>query len=143
MYGGPSSSAGAMSLEAAEKWVHSIESQQHAWIIDVGGLIGSVRLHSVNATDQRAALAIGIENDSKLGQGFGSEASRLVLGHAFGSMALHRVSLRVLAINTRAIRAYEKCGFVIEGREREAALVDGIRYDDVMMGVLVHEFRRS
>ena len=143
MYGGQSSSAGAMSREAAEKWVQSIESQQHAWIIDVRGLIGSVRLHSMSAADHRAALAIGIDDACKLGQGLGSETIRLVLGHAFGSMALHRVSLRVLAINTRAIRAYEKCGFVIEGREREAALVDGVRYDDVMMGVLIHEFRRS
>jgi RimJ/RimL family protein N-acetyltransferase len=46
----------------------------------------------------------------------------------------------VLAYNKRAIRAYEKCGFVIEGREREAAFVDGAWHDDVMMGLLDHEF---
>jgi hypothetical protein len=29
---------------------------------------------------------------------------------------------------------------VVEGRERESALVDGVWYDDVMMGLLAHEF---
>ena len=40
----------------------------------------------------------------------------------------------------RAIGAYVKCGFAIEGREREAALVDGTWYDDVMMGILDREW---
>jgi len=42
--------------------------------------------------------------------------------------------------NVRAIRAYEKCGFAVEGREREAALVDGSCHDDVIMGILDREF---
>jgi RimJ/RimL family protein N-acetyltransferase len=90
-----------------------------------------------------AALAIGIDDASKLGQGLGREAISLVLGHAFGPMGLHRISVRVLAYNTRAISAYEKCGFVREGIEREAACVGGVWFDDVIMGVLAHEFRRS
>jgi hypothetical protein len=39
-----------------------------------------------------------------------------------------------------AIRAYQKCGFVVEGREREAAFVDGDWYDDVMMAILDQEY---
>jgi RimJ/RimL family protein N-acetyltransferase len=53
---------------------------------------------------------------------------------------LHRVSVRVLDYNLRAIRAYQKSGFVIEGREREAALVDGAWHDDLMMAILDQEY---
>jgi RimJ/RimL family protein N-acetyltransferase len=53
---------------------------------------------------------------------------------------LARISARVLEYNTRAIRAYEKCGFVVEGRQRESAHVDGKWHDDVMMGLLDSEF---
>ena len=49
---------------------------------------------------------------------------------------LHRIDLRVLAYNTRATRCYLRAGFVEEGREREAALVDGTWHDDVIMGIL-------
>ncbi len=65
---------------------------------------------------------------------------RLVLAHAFGEMGLHRVDLRVLEFNTRAIRCYQSCGFIEEGRERQSAFIGGEYYDDVMMGVLAHEF---
>lgn len=71
--------------------------------------------------------------------GLGRETVRLILAHAFGALGLHRVSLRVVAYNTRAIRCYLACGFVEEGREREAALVGGERHDDIMMGILSRE----
>jgi RimJ/RimL family protein N-acetyltransferase len=68
---------------------------------------------------------------------------RLVLAYAFKELALHRVSARVLADNARAIRCYEKCGFTIEGRERQAALVAGEWHDDLIMGILEPDWRRT
>ncbi|MCI2424239.1 GNAT family N-acetyltransferase [Saccharopolyspora sp. K220] len=75
-----------------------------------------------------------------LGRGLGSEATQLVLEYAFTELGLHRVDLRVLAFNERAIACYTTCGFVIEGRERETALIDGRWHDDVMMSILDHEY---
>lgn len=56
-------------------------------------------------------------------------------------MGLHRVDLRVLAYNERAIAAYRKCGFSQEGVERESAWIDGKWFDDVMMSILEDEYR--
>ena len=36
------------------------------------------------------------------------------------TLGLHRVALFVFEFNERAIRAYRRCGFVIEGRSRES-----------------------
>ncbi|MGW2297141.1 GNAT family N-acetyltransferase [Streptomyces violaceorubidus] len=74
-------------------------------------------------------------------RGLGSEATRLIVGHAFGQVGLHRVQLEVYADNPRARRAYEKAGFVVEGVRREAALRGGTRVDEVLMAVLRHEWR--
>ena len=52
--------------------------------------------------------------------------THLALDHAFGPLRLHRVSLRVLASNERAVKCYRACGFAEEGREREAALSTGL-----------------
>ena len=84
-------------------------------------------------------MAVGIFDPTLLGQGLGSEAILLVLRHAFAELKLHRIGVRVLGYNRRAIRAYEKCGFAVEGREREAAFVNGAWHDDIIMGVLEHE----
>lgn len=124
----------------AEAWMRANIEHPAAWIIDRDGLIGEVRLDNIDQHDRRATFAIGILDRKMLGQGIGTAVAKLVLGHAFGELALHRVSLRVLAFNERAIASYRKCGFSIEGREREAALVDGEWHDDIMMGILAHEF---
>ncbi|TCQ03315.1 acetyltransferase (GNAT) family protein [Rhizobium sp. PP-F2F-G36] len=85
-------------------------------------------------------MAIGIYDPTLLSKGLGSEAILLLIRYAFADLQLHRIGIRVLAYNQRAIRAYEKCGFVVEGREREAAFVNDAWHDDVMMGLLEHEF---
>ena len=126
----------------ATRWVEDITAHPHAWVVEhEGRLLGQVRLDALDQHDARARLAIGLYDPGKLGKGLGREAVRLVLAHAFDVLGLHRVSLRVVAYNTRAIRCYSACGFVVEGREREAASVGGERHDDIMMGVLAREFR--
>jgi RimJ/RimL family protein N-acetyltransferase len=108
-----------------------------------GRNIGGIALHRIDWRDRRATLAIGIFDRRFWSNGYGSEAIRLLLGYAFDTLRLHRVGLRVLEYNARAIRAYEKCGFVQEGVERESALVDGRWYNDVMMGILDSEYRAT
>ncbi len=123
----------------ARQWYESMNTNPNPynWIIDVDGRhVGSCSLFNLVDVDRRAAYAIGIDEPSLLGRGLGQEATRLVLAHAFGPAALHRVDLRVLAYNTRAIACYRACGFVEEGCERQAALVDGAWHDFMVMGIL-------
>lgn len=133
----------AMTREAAEAWAVGQLNDPYAWIIEVEGrLIGEIKLHSINTVDRRASMAIAIYERQLLGKGFGSDAIRLLLHHAFTQLNLHRIGVRVLAYNERAIKAYQKCGFVVEGRERETAFVDGAWQDDLMMGILSQEYHR-
>ena len=140
LYGGSRGDVRPMTMEDATLWVGSLMDKDYAWIILARGLIGHVRLDRVDLLDRRASLALGIEDPARLGKGYGTAAIRLVQGYAFGPLGLHRLSVRVLAYNHRAIRAYEKCGFRIEGLEREAAFVDGEWHDDVMMGILDRDY---
>lgn len=141
MFGVSAANVRPLTLENSERWVRNLINHPNAWIIEhEGTVIGEIRLDRVDLQDRRASMAVGIYDPSSLGLGLGTEAIQLVLAHAFGVMALHRIGIRVLAYNQRAIRAYEKCGFVNEGREREAAFVNGEWHDDIMMGVLAHEY---
>jgi len=147
MRGGDASSAGRRPPSlVARNWYESMTTNPNPynWIIDVDGRhVGSCSLFNAVAIDRRAAYAIGIDEPSLLGQGLGREATRLVLAHAFGPADLHRVDLRVLSYNTRAIACYRACGFLEEGRERQAALVDGTWHDFVIMGILESDWRSA
>ena len=46
---------------------------------------------------------------------------------------------RSLASNERALACYRACGFRPEGRERDAACVDGQWRDDLILGLLDRE----
>lgn len=74
-------------------------------------------------------------------RGYGTEATRLLLDHAFTGLGLHRVSLEVYAFNPRAQHVYTKVGFVVEGRRREALQYDGQWVDAIVMAVLEHEWQ--
>jgi RimJ/RimL family protein N-acetyltransferase len=70
----------------------------------------------------------------------GTEATELMVGHAFERLGLHRVGLTVFSYNMRAISAYEKAGFSIEGKLRDAIQREGNYFDEVQMGILVDEW---
>jgi len=106
-------------------------------------LIGFVGLFQVAWPAGAARCAIGIGEAEYRGRGYGTEALRLLLRYAFAELGLHRVGLTVFEYNRRAISSYEKAGFQIEGREREAMLRDGRRWDIVHMGVLACHFRNA
>jgi RimJ/RimL family protein N-acetyltransferase len=102
--------------------------------------IGFVALDGIQWSHGEAWLGIGIGERASRGQGLGTEAVRLVLRYAFTELNLHRVSLSVFEYNPRALRAYEKAGFRVEGRARGALKRDGRRWDLVFMGILVEEW---
>jgi len=135
-----------MSMDEATAWYEAVSSDANPlhWAVEFEGyFIGTARLHQLNATDRRARYAVGLLDAGRLGMGLGAEVTQAILEYGFGELGLHRVDLRVLAYNTRAIRCYLRCGFVEEGREREAAYVSGAWHDDLIMGVLEHEAGRT
>ncbi|MDR6103393.1 RimJ/RimL family protein N-acetyltransferase [Agrobacterium larrymoorei] len=141
MFGASRADAKPFTRDAAESWVKQLENNPHAWAIEVEGrLVGEIRLHGMSVQDRRASMAIGIYAPTLLGLGIGTEAIHLLLRHAFTELKLHRIGVRVLAYNDRAIRAYSKCGFVLEGRERETAFVDGKWHDDLIMGLISADY---
>jgi RimJ/RimL family protein N-acetyltransferase len=84
---------------------------------------------------------MGIYAPTHRGRGFGTEAARLVLDHAFGELALHRVDLNVLEFNEGAMRLYERLGFRRDGVLRHTVLVGGDWLNDVRMSLLEDEHR--
>ncbi|GAA0362970.1 GNAT family N-acetyltransferase [Bacillus horti] len=126
--------------EEAKHWVERLMSKPLAWSIEYQGrCIGQARL-IVNEIDRKARYAVGLFDESILGKGFGTEITQVVLHYAFSTLGLHRVELRVLEYNTRAIACYEKCGFVKEGLEREGALIDEKWFSDWRMSILEQEY---
>lgn len=102
-------------------------------------LVGSVHLQGARLKDRCATLGIALAREH-IGRGYGTDATRLIVDYAFREMGLHRIQLVVAPFNRAGIRAYEKAGFVEEGRHRDAVWHDGRWYDEVLMSILDHEW---
>jgi len=99
-------------------------------------LIGTCAFSQFDGDNGSATYHITIGEHDAWGFGYGTEATRLMVDHAFGTLGMHRVALSVFEFNERAIRSYATCGFVAEGRAREAIWRDGRWWDEVSMSIL-------
>ena len=106
-----------------------------------GRLIGLIRLRDAEPETGCAELDIYIGEKDCWGKGYGTDAVRTVCRYGFDTMRLHKVSLTVVAGNEGARRAYEKVGFVEEGRLRSVFRRDGAWHDKLTMGLLEGELR--
>jgi RimJ/RimL family protein N-acetyltransferase len=103
-------------------------------------LIGTCAFSQLDGENGSALYHITIGEKDAWGRGYGTEATRLMLEHAFSVLRLHRVALAVFEFNERAIRSYRSCGFVVEGRAREAIWRDGRWWDEITMSILDSEW---
>ena len=69
------------------------------------------------------------------GRGLGRHLAEATI-HAARARGVERVELEVFASNSRAIRLYERLGFVHEGVRRRARYIDGAYDDNVMMALI-------
>jgi RimJ/RimL family protein N-acetyltransferase len=104
-------------------------------------LIGTCAFSQLDGENGSALFHITIGEKDAWNRGFGTEATQLMLEHAFERLRLHRIGLSVFAFNERAIRAYQRAGFVIEGRAREAIRRDDRWWDEVEMSILAGDWQ--
>ncbi len=103
--------------------------------------VGDCGFNTIDYQSRSGEIGIFIGQKDLWNQGYGTETMRLILKHGFNTLNLHRIFLRVFETNMRAIRSYEKAGFVLEGRLRQAQFRNG-KYEDVLlMSVLRPEWQ--
>jgi RimJ/RimL family protein N-acetyltransferase len=114
-----------------------------SFVVDLDGTaVGGASLFGVDWFARHAEAGISLLPTAR-GRGIGTAAITQLVEFGFVRHNLRRIHLQAIASNTAAIRAYEKAGFVIEGRQREHAWVRGGYEDIVLMGILRAEQTRS
>lgn len=134
------------SEEGIEGWYQRVSTDPQAVGFMVFALptrvpLGYTMLLNINHYHQTADFDIILGEKAMWGQGCGTEATRLTLDYAFTALNLHSVMLTVRAYNERGLHAYERAGFRVFGRRREARQLAGRRYDVIYMECLAGEFQ--
>lgn len=137
----------AMSLAAEEAWMReragkpmALDRAMFAIVTRDGRHIGNTEFFAVVAENRTAEIGIMIGDKACWSRGYGSDALLTLLRFGFDEMNLNRAELNVFAANAHAIRCYERCGFVAEGRKRQEMYRGGQYHDVIIMSVLRDEF---
>lgn len=102
--------------------------------------IGNTKLGTIDWIHRIADFGLMIGARDCWGQGYGTEAARLILDYGFHRLNLHKIILGVAADHIAAIRSYEKAGFRREGLIAKLLYIDGDYKDEVIMGITHDEF---
>jgi RimJ/RimL family protein N-acetyltransferase len=134
--------------EHEQEWYDSVvkdrDRKTFAIVVREGQrVIGSLGFHFVDTLRGVTELGIAIGDKSAWGQGYGSEAVRLMCDYGFTFLGLHTIYLWHTEFNKRGHRAYLKAGFKVAGRLRGADLFDGQRYDRILMDITREDFGAS
>jgi diamine N-acetyltransferase len=92
--------------------------------------IGGTSFMKVNWRVRSAEYGIVIGDKRFWHKGYGTDTTRTMLEHGFGTLNFNRIFLRVYVPNQWGIKAYERAGFTREGCMREAEYRNG-SYEDV------------
>lgn len=114
----------AIDIHTEDEWVH----------------VGNCGLFNIESNNRCAEAGIFIGNKTFWNKDYGTEVMRTLLKHGFETLNLNRVFLRVYETNQRAIRSYEKAGFVREGCMRQGFYQNGKYHDVLLMGILRSEW---
>ncbi len=109
-------------------------------LLATGRLVGFGGLFDISRA-MTASLFVGIGERDLWGKGLGTEATRLICEYGFFFRNLYSVKVEVNGYNRRAIRVYERLGFKLIGRVRGAIVLNGNRYDQVLMDLLRQELK--
>ncbi len=109
-------------------------------LINDDSMVGIVAFGEIEWSNQITEIWISI-NGASQSKGLGTDTMNIALDYAFNEINFHRVQLTVLGYNERAIKLYEKLGFIKEGTYREFGKRDGERYDMYLYGMLEPEYR--
>lgn len=131
--------AGTVTAEEHAAWYETLVTSASADVFAVTekpseAFIGLVWLFAIEPRHARAEVRIVLGKAH--GRGCGTEALRLLAGHAFGERGLAKLWADVLAFNEGAARAFEKAGFVREGLLKSDRSLGEGRVDVIRFGFL-------
>jgi RimJ/RimL family protein N-acetyltransferase len=135
-----------MSLADEEQFIERLRGSEHDVLFGIAArgsdaLIGVTGLHAIDARNRSATMGIAIGDRSAWGQRHGTEATVLLVGYAFDTLNLNRVSLEVVVDNERAAHIYKRVGFKKEGVLRQSMFRDGRYRDMLLMSMLREEWQ--
>ncbi|MEX3611211.1 GNAT family protein [Rothia sp. LK2588] len=135
------------SIETYRRWYHTRNEQPDRldlaiWDKQRQEYVGEVVFNEYNGLNRSVNYRIAIGERGR-GRGLGTEATQLMINYGFQDLNLNRIELEVYEFNERARYVYTSCGFVTEGRRRQALYYNGEFHDALIKSIIRSEWEEN
>lgn len=105
-----------------------------------GTLVGTATLWGIDNHNRSAHIGLGLLPSCR-GKGYGTDVVAVLCHYGFVVRGLQRLQIETLSDNAAMLRAAERNGFTREGVLRSSAWVLGEFVDEVLLGLLVRDWK--
>ncbi len=115
----------------------SKEGYNFAMVLNDGDkLIGNISLFDFNQVYRSCELGLFIGEKNMRGNGYGTEAIKLLVEYGFKSLNLKNIMLTLDSENIGGHKCYLKSGFKEFGRRHNCRYIDGSYHDTIYMEII-------
>ncbi|MCT4598265.1 MAG: GNAT family N-acetyltransferase [Vallitalea sp.] len=134
--------------EDEEKWLESNTAMKDTYNFAIETLedkiyLGGCGINEVDWKNSKVIIGIFIGNKDYWNKGYGTDAMNVLIRFIFNEMNINKIKLCVYSFNKRAIRCYEKCGFIQEGILRQELYRNGKYHDEIEMAILKEDYNKN
>ncbi len=132
--------------EKADEWFDEIQKLQGNRHVRLGifkndgSVVGDVALQDIDRVNRKCSVGIGMAKIENRSKGYGTQAVMLMLKYGFMYLGMERITANTLDINIGAQKLLNKCGFLLEGRERKSVYLNAEMHDRLNYAILREEF---
>ncbi|MEE2701238.1 MAG: GNAT family protein [Chloroflexota bacterium] len=113
--------------------------QSHFMMIYKGAVAGLIAIMNLGSPNKACEIGYWLGEEFQ-GKGIVTKSCRILIAGLFEKEGMRRVQIRAATYNHRSRAIPERLGFVLEGIQRQAELVNGRFYDLAMYSVLADEW---
>jgi RimJ/RimL family protein N-acetyltransferase len=105
-------------------------------------LLGTANLVEIDWKNRHAGHGMMIGPSAQRGLGIGTDTIMAVMRYAFDELGMERLDGSIIEFNEASRRAYcDRCGWVVEGRQRRWFHRGGRYWDRIIVGVTRDDYR--
>lgn len=105
--------------------------------------IGNIKIGPINWVHRRADISLFIGDSSCWGKGYASQVISCITEWAFSELNLEKLNAGIYSDNLPSLRAFQKCGFRLEGTLRDEVYCRGKRMNVNRVGITRNEWETN
>lgn len=102
--------------------------------------IGLATLTDIDWKNRKAMHGIKLCNEDFRGKGYGTDIVKTIMKYAFEELQLNRLYGSILDYNIASQKLYKKCGWKVEGIQKDSVFKNNAYHDEIMVGILKKDY---